>query len=123
MRSTSELAIDTEEMRANLGYNCEVERKALSDFLEFGLQCLSTLRREDSEMQNEEYNTLWRNKLHTLAEEAEKIGAGSLHEILGRAELQFHADPVVKHHLLDLVAREFAKAEHFIRSVVGESKS
>ena len=114
------MAIDTEEMRANLGYNCELERKALFDFVAFGEQCLVTLRREDAAMQNEEYNTLWRNRLHTLAEEAEKIGAGALHEILARAELQFHADPAVKNHLLDLISREFSKAQLFIRTVVGE---
>ncbi|MGE0754821.1 MAG: hypothetical protein AB7L92_06640, partial [Alphaproteobacteria bacterium] len=123
MENSAPIAIDTEEMRANLGYNCELERKALCNFLEFGQQCLTTLRREDSEMQHEEYNTLWRNKLHTLSEEAGKIGAVALHEILERAQLQFHADPAVKNHLLDLIEREFGKTEHFIRSVVGENQS
>lgn len=121
MENTVPVAIDTEEMRANLGYNCEVERRALFEFMEFGHQCLKTLRRDDSEMQHEEYNTLWRNKLHTLAENAEKIGAHALNEIIGRAELQFHADPAVKHHLLDLIGREFNKTEHFIRTVVGDN--
>lgn len=122
MIQPDEIIIDTKEMRANLGYNCEVERKALQEFSNFGEQCLTTLRCDDDAMQTEAFSAIWRNRLHTFAEEAEKISAPALLEILQRAEGQFHADPAVKNHLLDLIEREFDKANTFINTIVGKDQ-
>jgi hypothetical protein len=111
--------INIDELRANLGYNCEVERKLLARFAESVNEWLVTLRREPASMQNEEYNALWTEFTQHLTSQSESIGAHGLAEISKRAEHQFATDATVKLHLLDLIEREFRPTEEFILSVIG----
>ncbi len=111
--------INIDELRANLGYNCEVERKLLAHFVESVNAWLTELRREPSAMQNEEFNKLWQDFTQNLTEQATNIGAHRLAEMSARAEHQFASDATVKLHLLDLIEREFRPTEEFILSVVG----
>ncbi|MFO0388568.1 MAG: hypothetical protein ACK502_02455 [Alphaproteobacteria bacterium] len=111
--------INIDELRANLGYNCEVERKLLARFAESVNEWLTTLRRAPEEMQNDEYNAMWQQFTLNLTEQATNIGAHGLAEISKRAEHQFATDATVKLHLLDLIEREFRPTEEFILSVIG----
>jgi hypothetical protein len=111
--------INIDELRANLGYNCEVERKLLARFAESVNAWLVTLRPESRDMQNDEYNAMWQQFTQNLTEQAENIGAHGLAEISARAEHQFASDATVKLHLLDLIEREFRRTEDFILSVIG----
>lgn len=114
-----DIPIDISELRANLGYNCEVERNLLAHFATSVNEWLHALRRAPEDMQNEEYNALWQEFTRHLTAQAASIGAARLAEISARAEIQFASDATVKLHLLDLMEREFRKAEGFILSVVG----
>lgn len=113
--------INIDELRANLGYNCEVERKLLARFVESVNEWLFTLRRAPGEMQTEEYNAMWQQFTQNLTEQAHNISAHGLAEISARAEHQYASDATVKLHLLDLIEREFRPTEEFILSVVGQA--
>ncbi len=113
--------IDIDELRANLGYNCEVERRLLADFVEYVNEWLGALRRAPAEMQTEEYNTMWQEFTTHLTNQSTSIGAHGLAEMSARAQHQFASDATVKLHLLDLIEREFRPTEEFILSVVGQA--
>ena len=113
--------IDIEELRANLGYNCEVERSLLAHFVESVNEWLTILRRDPDNMQNDEFNAMWKQFTVNLTEQARNIGAHGLAEISARAEHQFASDATVKLHLLGLIEREFRPTEEFILSVVGQT--
>ncbi len=111
--------INIEELRNNLGHNCEVERKLLAEFVESSQKMLASLRRAPAEMRSDTYNKAWKKNIQQIKETAIKIGAARLAEMAARAEQQFEADAIVKEHLLELVTREFTETEHFIVSVIG----